>query len=76
MHSLAGFVYIFLAEGFCSGVPVSRVVNDQIVYGQPLTTAQVLDTAVVGSIPHWPIPASCPATRSIRSPPSDWGGRC
>jgi starch-binding outer membrane protein, SusD/RagB family len=46
MLSLAGFTYIFFAEDFCSGVPVSRVVNDQIVYGVPLTTAQILDTAV------------------------------
>ena len=47
MHSLAGFTYVFFAEGFCSGVPVSRIVNDQIEYGQPLTTAQLLDTAIV-----------------------------
>jgi hypothetical protein len=46
MHALAGFTYIFLAEDFCSGVPVSRIVNDAIVYGQPLTTTQILDTAV------------------------------
>lgn len=46
MHALAGFTYIFFGEGFCSGVPVSRVVNDEIVYGQPLTTAQILDTAI------------------------------
>jgi len=46
MHALAGFTYIFLAEDFCSGVPVSRIVNDAIVYGQPLTTMQVFDTAV------------------------------
>jgi hypothetical protein len=47
MLSLAGFTYIFFAEGFCSGVPVSRIQNDQVVFGQPLTTAQLLDTAVV-----------------------------
>jgi hypothetical protein len=46
MHSLAGFVYVMLGEGFCSGVTVSRVVDNEIVYGQPLTTAQVFDTAV------------------------------
>ena len=46
MLSLAGLVYIFLAEDFCSGIPVSRVVNDEIVFGQPLTTVQVFDTAV------------------------------
>jgi len=47
MHALAGYVYTMLAEGFCSGVTVSHVVNDQIVYGTPLTTAQVLDTAIL-----------------------------
>jgi hypothetical protein len=47
MHALAGFTYVFFAEGFCSGVPVSRIVNDQIEYGQPLTTGQLLDTAIV-----------------------------
>jgi hypothetical protein len=46
MYSLAGFSYVMLAEGFCSGVPISRIVDDQIVYGQPLTTAQLLDTAL------------------------------
>ena len=46
MYSLAGLTYVMLAEGFCSGVPVSRVVDNQIVYGQPLTTAQLLDTAL------------------------------
>ncbi len=46
MLSLAGLTYIFMAEDFCSGIPVSRVVDDQIVFGQPLTTMQVFDTAV------------------------------
>jgi hypothetical protein len=46
MLSLAGLVYVFLAEDFCSGIPVSRVEGDEIIFGQPLTTMQVLDTAV------------------------------
>ena len=46
MLSLAGFTYIFLAEDFCSGVPVSRIEDDQVVYGQPLTTDQVFETAI------------------------------
>jgi hypothetical protein len=46
MLSLAGFSYIFLAEDFCSGVPVSRVENNQIVFGEQLTTEQVFDTAI------------------------------
>ena len=47
MLAIAGFSYIFLAEDFCSGVPVSRVVDDAIVFGEQLTTAQVFDTAIV-----------------------------
>ncbi len=47
MLALAGLTYIFLAEDFCSGVTVSRTVNDTIAFGQPLTTAQVFDTAIV-----------------------------
>jgi hypothetical protein len=46
MYSLAGLAYVMLAEGFCSGVPISRVVDNQIVYGVPLTTAQLFDTAL------------------------------
>ena len=46
MLSFAGLTYIFMAEDFCSGIPISRVVNDEIVFGQPLTTAQVFDTAI------------------------------
>ncbi|MBA2459766.1 MAG: hypothetical protein H0V43_12545, partial [Gemmatimonadales bacterium] len=38
MLALAGFSYIFLAEDFCSGVTVSRIVDDTIAYGLPLTT--------------------------------------
>jgi hypothetical protein len=45
MLALAGYTYLFFAEGFCSGVPVSHIVNDQIEFGQPLTTVQLLDTA-------------------------------
>ena len=46
MLSLAGLVYIFLAEDFCSGIPVSRAVGEEIVFGQPLTTMEVFDTAI------------------------------
>jgi hypothetical protein len=46
MLALAGYTYVFFGEDFCSGVPVSRVVDGQIVYGEQLTTMQVFDTAV------------------------------
>ena len=47
MLALAGYTYVLFAETFCSGVPVSHTVNGEIVYGDQLTTAQLLDTAVV-----------------------------
>jgi starch-binding outer membrane protein, SusD/RagB family len=44
---LAGFTYVFLAETFCSGVPVSHLNADgSITYGTPLTTVALLDTAI------------------------------
>lgn len=47
MLSLAGYAYVFLAENYCSGVAVSTVNADgSFTYGDPLTTAQVLDTAL------------------------------
>ena len=46
MWALAGYTYVLFAETFCSGVPVSRTVNGEIQYGDQLTTAQLLDTAV------------------------------
>ncbi|HEV2749391.1 MAG TPA: hypothetical protein VGV12_02585 [Gemmatimonadales bacterium] len=45
--NLAGFTYVFLAETFCSGVPVSHLNADgSITYGTPLTTVALLDTAI------------------------------
>ena len=47
MLSLAGFTYVLLAENYCSGVPVSNVdASGNLVFGQPLKTAELLDTAI------------------------------
>jgi hypothetical protein len=47
MLSLAGYTYVFFAENYCSGVPVSTVNPDgSFTFGTPLTTAQLLDTAL------------------------------
>jgi hypothetical protein len=44
--SLSGFTYLFFAENYCSGVPFSTANPDgSLVFGDPLTTAQMLDTA-------------------------------
>lgn len=47
MLILAGMTYVFFAETWCSGVPVSHLNADgSITYGQPLTTQQLQDTAI------------------------------
>lgn len=47
MLTLAGLTYVFFAETWCAGVPISHLNSDgSIVYGQPLTTTQILDTAI------------------------------
>jgi len=47
MLVLAGMTYVFFAETWCSGVPVSHLNADgSITYGTPLTTRQLLDTAM------------------------------
>lgn len=44
--ALAGFTYLFFGENYCSGVPFSTANADgSLVFGAPLTTAQMLDTA-------------------------------
>jgi hypothetical protein len=47
MLSLAGFTYVMFGENYCSGVPISNVAADgSLTFGAPLTTVQVLDTAI------------------------------
>ncbi len=42
LYLIAGFSTLILAENFCSGVPLSRVVSDgTFQYGGPLPTAQI-----------------------------------
>lgn len=48
MLTLAGMTYVFFAETWCSGVPISHLNADgSITYGMPLTAVQLLDTAIV-----------------------------
>lgn len=43
MHALAGFTYLYFGEGFCSGVPFSRISGDSLIFGVPETTAQTFE---------------------------------
>jgi hypothetical protein len=45
--ALSGFSYLFFAENYCSGIPFSTPNPDgTFVYGNPLTTALILDSAL------------------------------
>jgi hypothetical protein len=46
MQNLAGFVLVYFAEDFCSGVPVSHLNGDSLVFGSPETTTQILNRAI------------------------------
>ncbi len=47
MIALSGYMYLFFAENFCSGVPMSNALPDgSLQFGQPLTTANLIDSAV------------------------------
>jgi starch-binding outer membrane protein, SusD/RagB family len=44
LWALSAFSYILFGELYCSGVPVSKA--DPLAYGRPLTTTELLDTAL------------------------------
>jgi hypothetical protein len=45
LWALSGFSYILFGELYCSGVPIS--IANPITYGRPLTTAELIDSALV-----------------------------
>jgi hypothetical protein len=46
MLALAAYTEVFLAENLCAGVPLGKVDGDRLVYGQPLTTAELLEHSI------------------------------
>ena len=46
LYFTIGYLEMQFAEDFCAGVPLSGRVGDAIVYGQRLTTSQMLDSAI------------------------------
>jgi hypothetical protein len=45
LWAISGWTYILFGELYCSGVPISKA--NPLMYGRPLTTAELLDTALV-----------------------------
>jgi len=46
MYSLAGFAHVFIGEAYCSGVPLSRLVDGVQEFGEPRTTQESFQRAV------------------------------
>src|ERR1043165_1653684 len=63
-YSLAGFTFIAMGENYCSGVPVSDFDdNGNLTLGPPLTTVQLLDTAMA----RFDSALAYPATTTVTS---------
>lgn len=45
LFAIAAFTELFLGENMCSGIPLGEIVDGNPAYGQPLSTAEVLDRA-------------------------------
>src|SRR5207249_772443 len=46
LYALLGYVNVWFAEYFCSGIPLSETRNGTIQYGVPLSTNELLQRAV------------------------------
>jgi starch-binding outer membrane protein, SusD/RagB family len=46
LQNRIGYVFLAGAMNYCAGVTFSDVQNGQVIYGQPLTTTQMLDAAI------------------------------
>jgi hypothetical protein len=47
MYALRGYIYVMMAELYCSGVPFSTVTADErVVLGTPLTTHEMYEAAI------------------------------
>ena len=46
MRVREGAIYLASAQNYCSGVPFTDIVGADIIYGTPLTTAEMITTAV------------------------------
>ena len=46
MHSIQGYADVLLGESFCSGVPISTLVDNVIQFGEPRTTPEVFEDAI------------------------------
>lgn len=46
LKALEGYTLVALGEGYCSAVPLSDLVDGEFVYGNPLSSSQILDEAI------------------------------
>ena len=46
LFSIAGFSIVMLAENFCSGIPLSRIAETGVEFGEPLSATELYELAV------------------------------
>ena len=74
MYFLIGYTELQFADMYCSGVPLSRVVNGTIVYGAPITTRQMYDSALVHLDSALTFLSECRAATISHCPVAHWLG--
>ena len=73
--SYGGYAYVFFAENWCEGVPVSSInANGVITYGVPLTRPQLLAIAIQRFDSAITIAQATATTTTSTWPGSDWPG--
>jgi tetratricopeptide (TPR) repeat protein len=46
LYNIAGYSVTLLAENFCSGIPLSRITESGVVFGEPLSTQELYELAI------------------------------
>lgn len=46
LYNIAGYAVVMLAENYCSGVPLSRITENAVEFGEPMTTGELYTLAL------------------------------
>lgn len=66
-HNLAGFLYTYAGENYCSGVPISTAADDgSLTFGEPLTTTELFERAIQNFDSALAYPANATVTNTAR----------
>ena len=46
LYNIAGFAVVMLAENFCTGLPLSRITETGVVFGDPMSVTELYELAI------------------------------